>query len=58
MPISPRPRLNRDWHRENRLPRRATLDERIAWHLAHQRHCACRAIPGKLLGVLRERGLL
>jgi hypothetical protein len=40
------------------MPPRATLDQRIAWHLEHRDHCACRPIPGKLLGVLRERGLL
>jgi hypothetical protein len=31
------------------MPRNATVDQRIAWHRAHQEHCACRPIPAKLL---------
>jgi TfoX/Sxy family transcriptional regulator of competence genes len=41
--------MNKRWHDQNRLSRSATLDERIAWHRAHQAECACRPIPAKLL---------
>ncbi len=33
------------WHRRHRMPARATIEQRVAWHLEHQRHCACRPIP-------------
>ncbi|MBI2511100.1 MAG: hypothetical protein HYV96_03930 [Opitutae bacterium] len=58
MPRAPKPRLNREWHLAHRMPPRAPLDQRIVWHLEHRENCACRPIPLKLLGVLRERGLL
>jgi hypothetical protein len=42
------PRLNRDWHRSHPMPPKATLEQRYAWHLDHERHCACRPMPEKL----------
>ena len=37
--------LNKEWHRLNRMPPRAKREQRIKWHAAHARVCACRAIP-------------
>jgi uncharacterized protein YdhG (YjbR/CyaY superfamily) len=37
-----------DWHKNHVLPKSASLEERIAWHRDHQKHCACRPIPPKL----------
>jgi hypothetical protein len=51
------PRLNADWHRQNRMPKNATTEQHIAWHLQHQRNCACRPIPPKLLAVMKARKL-
>jgi hypothetical protein len=39
------------------MPRNATLDQRIAWHLAHAEACGCRPIPGKLLEEMKARGI-
>jgi hypothetical protein len=50
-------RLNREWHLAHTMPERATLDERIAWHLEHAAHCACREIPESLVDEMRRRGL-
>jgi uncharacterized protein YdhG (YjbR/CyaY superfamily) len=41
--------MNTEWHKKHVLPRGASLDERIAWHREHQKRCACRPIPPKLL---------
>jgi hypothetical protein len=41
-------RMNKEWHERHVMPKNATLDERIAWHREHQKHCACRPIPPKL----------
>jgi hypothetical protein len=35
------------------MPARATIDQRVAWHREHARHCACRPIPPKLLELMR-----
>ena len=37
--------LNKEWHRLNRMPLRATREQRIKWHVAHARACSCREIP-------------
>jgi hypothetical protein len=42
------PRLNAAWHKAHRMPQRATTEQRLAWHLAHQKNCGCRPMPAKL----------
>ena len=37
--------MNKLWHTENKMPPKATLEQRIQWHMKHQKHCACREIP-------------
>jgi hypothetical protein len=31
------------------MPKNPTLEQRIEWHLEHQKNCKCRPIPEKLL---------
>lgn len=40
--------MNTEWHAKHPLRRGAPEAERIAWHLEHQRRCACRPIPKSL----------
>lgn len=40
--------LNREWHRDHRMPPRATREQRIKWHVAHAVACACRLIPDSI----------
>ncbi len=40
--------LNKEWHRSHRMPLKATREQRIAWHVAHARVCACREIPASI----------
>jgi hypothetical protein len=46
-------KTNKLWHERNRMPVRATLDQRIAWHRAHAKHCACRPIPAGIARAIR-----
>jgi hypothetical protein len=48
-------KLNKEWHRANRMPKNATIEERIAWHLEHSKYCGCRPIPGKLKAEIKKR---
>ena len=48
-----RPRLNADWHERHRMPERPSTQERLAWHVAHEKHCGCRPMPAKLRALLR-----
>ena len=51
-------KLNAAWHKKNRMPARASLDQRVAWHLAHAKACACRTtLPASILNELRRRGI-
>jgi hypothetical protein len=50
--------LNRAWHAEHRLPRDATLEERLDWHLAHAAACGCRDMPPSIRKELEARGLV
>ena len=43
--------INAKWHAAHRMPPRATLAQRLRWHVAHAKHCGCRAMP---LSVQRE----
>jgi hypothetical protein len=40
--------LNRKWHETHRMPKNATREQRLRWHIAHAEYCGCRAIPESL----------
>lgn len=48
-------KINKAWHEKNRMPKNATLEQRIAWHQEHQKHCQCRPIPEKLLHSIQDQ---
>ncbi len=50
-------KLNKAWHLSHKMPANATLDQRIEWHLDHQKNCGCRDIPEKLKLEIMKRGL-
>jgi len=47
--------INADWHGKHPMPKNPTIEQRIAWHMAHQEHCGCRPIPEKLRELMVER---
>jgi hypothetical protein len=47
--------LNRAWHAAHPMPRPATLADRVRWHVAHAKACACRPIPATVAAELRRR---
>ena len=49
--------MNRAWHDAHVMPRNATLEQRLSWHLDHAQQCACRPIPASVLKVMTERGI-
>lgn len=51
-------KLNSEWHLNNKMPKNATIDQRIAWHLEHLKNCQCRTdFPKKLKEEMRKRGM-
>jgi hypothetical protein len=51
-------KLNRSWHLAHRMPRNATLEERLDWHVQHAANCACREMPPSIRKELEARGLI
>lgn len=49
--------MNREWHLANPMPRNASLQQRIDWHLKHADACGCREIPDSIKQALAERGI-
>ena len=49
--------INSEWHRDRPMPKNPTFEQKVAWHLEHQKKCACRPIPGKLMDKMKERGI-
>jgi PAS domain S-box-containing protein len=47
--------MNRAWHQKHKMPKNASLEERLNWHLAHQQQCACREVPRKLAALIRSK---
>jgi hypothetical protein len=50
-------KINAVWHNAHPMPKNPTLDQRIAWHVAHAKHCGCRPIAGKIRDEMVKRGL-
>lgn len=44
--------LDARWHEAHRMPRGATLSQRIAWHVAHAKACGCREMPASIRAAL------
>lgn len=50
--------INAEWHKKHKMPKNPTFGQRAKWHLEHQKHCTCRAIPPKLMNELKEKGFI
>ena len=48
-------KTNAKWHAAHRMPANATLDERVAWHVAHAAQCGCRPMPATVVAELKRR---
>ena len=47
-------KTNKEWHLAHRMPARATLEQRIAWHIEHAKNCACREMPESIKKEIRK----
>ncbi|HEY8780396.1 MAG TPA: hypothetical protein VIM16_02175 [Mucilaginibacter sp.] len=50
-------KINKEWHQANPMPKNATIEQRIAWHLEHQVNCHCREIPDNLMEEIKKRSI-
>jgi hypothetical protein len=49
--------MNARWHAVHPMPPRATLDQRVTWHVAHAKACGCRPMPASVIAELTRRGV-
>jgi hypothetical protein len=35
-------KINREWHAANKVPKNATFEQRVEWHVGHLENCGCR----------------
>ncbi len=50
--------INAEWHRAHPMAKNPTLDQRLAWHVAHAKACSCREMPEIIRREAVSRGLL
>lgn len=48
-------KINREWHEANKMPPKATDEQRIAWHKEHIQHCSCAPIPKGVLALMGKK---
>lgn len=49
--------MNTLWHEQHKMPTRATVEQRVRWHLEHAKHCGCRPVPRSVLEEMKKRGI-
>ena len=50
---SSRPRLNAEWHERHPMPKNPTTEQRLSWHVDHEKNCGCRPMPASLRALIR-----
>jgi hypothetical protein len=50
--------INKAWHENNKMPKNPSDEQRISWHIAHAKNCACRQPSAKLLVEMKKMGFL
>lgn len=51
-------KINKEWHEKNKMPKNATFEQRVRWHLEHLKNCSCRGeIPQKLAEEMKRRNI-
>ena len=46
--------INAAWHKTHVMPPRATPAQRLKWHEAHAKHCACRPFTPEMRAKLQQ----
>lgn len=56
MEIYAKMKINKEWHKKNKMPANPKIEQRIKWHQEHYKYCACRPIPKKI-AIIKLRGI-
>jgi hypothetical protein len=47
--------INKEWHKKNKMPKNATFEQRVKWHIEHEKHCSCAKMPEKLKKEMKKK---
>lgn len=47
--------INKERHLANKMQKKATIDQKIAWHIEHHKNCKCRPIPDNIKKEIQKR---
>jgi hypothetical protein len=50
-------KINKEWHVKNKMPAKASDDQRIVWHLEHTKNCACMPIPKGVIEIMKAKNI-
>ncbi|MCR4368364.1 MAG: hypothetical protein NUV67_00485 [archaeon] len=50
------PNFNAEWHLRYKMPKNANIDQRIDWHIRHEKNCNCMPIPEKVREAMAKKG--
>lgn len=48
-------KINKEWHLSHRMPKNPTTEQRLDWHIEHEKNCSCRQMPEKLKAEIKKR---
>lgn len=47
--------INKEWHLAHKMPKNATLDQKIKWHEGHANNCQCRDSKAHLIKLKNQK---
>lgn len=50
-------KINKEWHENNKMPKNASDEQRIKWHIEHEKYCSCMPIPAGVRKLMAGKGI-
>ncbi len=47
-------KINKEWHEKHKMPKNASFDQRMEWHIKHLKYCHCYPVSEKLKEEMKE----
>jgi hypothetical protein len=46
--------LYKEWHLKHKMPKNPSVEQRVAWHIGHAKHCSCREMPDSIKKLIKD----
>lgn len=51
-------KINKEWHLENKMPKNASFEQRVRWHMEYNKNCLCHpGFPKKMKEEMEKKKL-